>query len=191
VHVVFETHSLTEDNERGRATGWLEGRLSEHGRQLAEELGERRRSDALAAVFVSDLARAVETAEIAFSGTTTPLLKDWRLRECNYGDLNGMPTEQLVEERPLRLDTPYPGGESWREAVERHRWFFSDLLHRHDGDSVLVIGHVSTWWAFDHLVGGEPLGQLVASPHDWQEGWQYTLHEHFAKPAPASGSETP
>ena len=29
IEVVFETHALTEDNERGFATGWLPGRLSE------------------------------------------------------------------------------------------------------------------------------------------------------------------
>jgi len=39
VEVVYETHSLTEDVERGRATGWLPGRLPERGRALAAELG--------------------------------------------------------------------------------------------------------------------------------------------------------
>ena len=28
IELVFETHSITEDNELGRATGWLPGRLS-------------------------------------------------------------------------------------------------------------------------------------------------------------------
>jgi len=69
VELVYESHSLTEDNERGHATGWLDGRLSETGRLLAAELGERRRNDGIDAVFVSDLGRAVETAEIALGGT--------------------------------------------------------------------------------------------------------------------------
>jgi hypothetical protein len=43
IEVVFETHSITEDNEQGRATGWLPGRLSPRGRELARELGLRRR----------------------------------------------------------------------------------------------------------------------------------------------------
>jgi broad specificity phosphatase PhoE len=64
VEVVFETHSTTEDNEAGIATGWLPGRLSPAGRVRARELGERRRDDGIATVFVSDLGRAVETAEI-------------------------------------------------------------------------------------------------------------------------------
>lgn len=64
--VVFETHSTTEDNERGVATGWLPGKLSAAGRDQAGEMGERRRADRIAAVFTSDLARAVETVSIAF-----------------------------------------------------------------------------------------------------------------------------
>ena len=66
VEIVFETHSTTEDNEAGRATGWLGGRLSAAGRRQAAELGERRRDDGITAVFSSDLARARETVELAF-----------------------------------------------------------------------------------------------------------------------------
>src|SRR3989442_303641 len=90
VELIYETHSLTTDNEHGIATGWLPGRLSEQGRRLAKELGQRRRGEDIAAVFVSDLARAVETATIAFAGSDIPIHQDARLRECNYGDLNGM-----------------------------------------------------------------------------------------------------
>ncbi|MFS8580670.1 MAG: histidine phosphatase family protein, partial [Novibacillus thermophilus] len=68
---------------------WLPGRLSERGRAVAVELGERRRDDGLAAVFTSDLDRAVETARIAFVGTDIPVFQDKRLRECDYGELNG------------------------------------------------------------------------------------------------------
>ena len=43
VEIVFETHALSEDNERGRATGWLPGRLSAQGRENAADMGRRRR----------------------------------------------------------------------------------------------------------------------------------------------------
>ena len=91
IELVYETHSTTQDNEAGRATGWLPGRLSERGRREARELGRRRRADGIAAVFCSDLGRAVETATIAFGDTGIPVLHDWRLRECDYGARNGMP----------------------------------------------------------------------------------------------------
>jgi 2,3-bisphosphoglycerate-dependent phosphoglycerate mutase len=169
--VVFETHSTSEDNEAGTATGWLPGRLSATGREQARALGERRRTDGIDAVFCSDLRRAVETAEVAFGGSGIPVFLDWRLRECDYGELNGMPRPLLDEQRVRRVDDPWPGGESWRQAVERVTRGLSDLP---DG-RVLVIGHVATRWALDHLVHGRTLEELAAEEFAWQEGWEYEL----------------
>jgi hypothetical protein len=112
IELVFETHSLTEDNEAGRATGWLPGRLSAHGREQARQLGERRRGDGIAAVFSSDLARAAETAAIAFGQTRMLVLYDWRLRECDYGQRNGMPVAEVHRGQRGDLDLPYPGGKA-------------------------------------------------------------------------------
>jgi broad specificity phosphatase PhoE len=175
VEVVFETHSTSVDNERGIATGWLEGELSETGRAQARQLGERRRDDGLAVVFTSDLRRAAETAEIAFSGSSIPVVSDRRLRECNYGELNGMARAVLEAERPRRVDEPHPGGESWRQAVERVAGFLDELARTHDGQRVLVIGHVATRWALDHVVNGIPLEGLARAPFAWREGWEYEL----------------
>jgi 2,3-bisphosphoglycerate-dependent phosphoglycerate mutase len=175
VQIVFETHSTSEDNERGIATGWLGGKLSLTGQAQALQLGERRRYDNLAAVYSSDLNRAVETARIAFEGTAIPVSLDWRLRECNYGTLNGMSREQLDMERPRRLDQPFPEGESWREAVARVVSFLHEVAADSEGKRVLLIGHVATRWALDHYVLGVPLERLVAAPFQWREGWEYPL----------------
>jgi 2,3-bisphosphoglycerate-dependent phosphoglycerate mutase len=175
IEIVFETHSWSQDNDRGVATGWLPGRLSERGRHLAVELGERRRKDGLAAVFTSDLTRAVETASLAFAGTDIPVLHDWRLRECDYGDNNGMLAIQLHRSRSEHLDKPYPGGESWRQAVHRVGRFLGDLSLRWSDTRVLVIGHVATRWAFDHLINSVSLEELVDADFGWREGWEYRL----------------
>jgi 2,3-bisphosphoglycerate-dependent phosphoglycerate mutase len=177
VSVVFETHSTTADNERGVATGWLPGELSERGRQRAAQLGRRRRrrEDGLAAVFCSDLARAEQTARVAFAGSPVPVLLDWRLRECDYGRRNGMPAAELQAGRRDHLDVPYPDGESWRQAVARVGWFLGDLPRRWDGRRVLLIGHVATRWGLDHWLNGVPLEDLAAADFAWQEGWEYEL----------------
>src|SRR4249919_3931613 len=91
IEIVFETHSTTTDNERWIASGWLDGQLSLAGKRQAKELRERRGNEGLAAVFTSDLGRAVETAQLSFGGLGIPIFHDWRLRECDYGDLNGTP----------------------------------------------------------------------------------------------------
>jgi 2,3-bisphosphoglycerate-dependent phosphoglycerate mutase len=175
VSIVFETHSTSVDNEQGRATGWLPGELSETGRGQALALGRRRAGDRLAAVLCSDLARAAQTARIAFADRQVPVLHDWRLRECDYGSDNGMPAAQMHASRIGHLDTAYPHGESWRQAVDRVGWFVRDLPRRWDGRRVLVIGHVATRWGLDHWINGTSLADLVAAPFTWQEGWEYRL----------------
>ena len=175
VRIVFETHSLTVDNERGIATGWLGGALSARGRALATELGERRREDGIDTVFASDLARAVETAELAFGGTDLPVTLDWRLRELDYGDLNGASADAIAVERDRRVDVPFPGGESYHDAVGRVASFLDDVRAGRAGERILLIGHTATRWALDHLLDGLPLEQVVTAPFDWREGWEYVL----------------
>ena len=175
VEIVYETHSISVDNERGVATGWLDGELSERGRELAVELGRRRRADGIAAVFASDLGRAVETAEIAFGGSAIPIHLDARLRECDYGELNGAPVARIEAERARRIDVPYPGGQSYRDCVERMRSFLDDLRPAYDGQRVLLVGHSATCWALQHLFEGTPLEDLVDAPFEWQEGWEYVF----------------
>ena len=174
LQLVYETHSISEDNERGIATGWLPGRLSAQGRLLARQLGERRRDDGLACVFTSDLRRAVETAELAFDGSGIEIRQDDRLRECNYGELNGAPVERL-DPRVRFVDEPYPGGESYRDCVEKMRAFLEDVSAEFDGRRVVVIAHSAQRWALRHLLDGVPLEQLVDAPFEWQEGWEYRL----------------
>ncbi|HEX9269267.1 MAG TPA: histidine phosphatase family protein [Candidatus Limnocylindria bacterium] len=184
VEILFETHSLSTDNEQGIASGWLPGRLSEQGRRLAAELGARHRGDRLAAVFTSDLDRAVETAEIAFGGSGIAIRRDPRLRECDYGTLNGAPAAVIQAERPAHVDLPFPGGESYGQVVDRVRAFLDELLPPFQGATVLVIGHSATRWALDHLLRGADLAALVGAPFEWRAGWTYTLAARGDAPPP-------
>jgi broad specificity phosphatase PhoE len=175
IEIVFETHSVTEDNERGIATGWHHGRLSETGRLLARELGERRRTDGIDVAFTSDLRRAVETAEIAFGDTRIPILHDWRLRECDYGERNGAKRDELDRARREHLDRPYPAGESWRQAARRVQPFLDDLRLRWSSCRVLVIGHRATRCGLEHYLNGVPLEDLVEAEFAWQPGWEFLV----------------
>ena len=174
--LIYETHSITVDNERGIATGWLPGELSEEGKRNSLELGTRRRD--VDAVFSSDLRRAVQTVELA--GLTAPPrpiphFQDWRLRECDYGELNGAPVDSLGP-RKLRVDDPFPGGQSYRQVLELTRSFLEDLKSLYDGRVVLVVAHSANRWCLKHLLdGGTPLEELVDAPFEWQPGWEYDL----------------
>jgi len=154
------------------------------GRRQAEQLGLRRRDENIAAVFVSDLTRAVETAEIAFGGSGIPIYRDARLRECNYGALNGMPVSQLASERRRHIDQPYPDGQSYRQVVTQTRDFLAELAANWDRSTVVVIAHSANRWALDHLLTGAALEDLVGAPSGWQAGWRYAL------PTGWTGAET-
>lgn len=175
VRITFETHSTTTDNEAGLATGWLNGELSSAGRDQARLLGSRRRNDSVDAVFTSDLARAVETATLAFTSTTIPILHDWRLRECDYGEFNGSPRSQVIGPLHEYLNAPYPGGESWAQAIERVGRFLPDLPTRWADCHVVVIGHVATRWGLDHFINGRRLEDLATEEFLWREGWEYAI----------------
>jgi len=73
------------------------------------------------------------------------------------------------------IRTPYPGGESWEQAVRRIAGAVDDLPSRWDGARVLIIGHVATKWALDIRLRGASLDELAATGFEWQEGWEYTL----------------
>ncbi len=181
IEVAFETHSISEDNEAGIASGWADSRLSVRGRELARQLGQRRRSDRITAVFASDLRRAAESAHIAFAETGIPVFLDWRLRECDFGERNAGPADGHLRDRHEFLDVPYPGGESWREAMGRVTRFLEDLPTRWDGTRVLIIGHVATRWALDRHLAGKRLEDLINDEFDWREGWEYTLDTPLAR----------
>jgi broad specificity phosphatase PhoE len=178
IEIVFETHALSEDNERGIATGWLPGRLSERGRANAAETGRRRRDDGIAAVFTSDLRRAAQTAQIAFGDTDVPILYDWRLRECDLGTRNGSPAADVLLDRSDFCDRPYPGGESHGQAIARVAGFLADLPTRWARRRVMLIGHLATYRGLEHVINGRTVRDLVEAEFEWRaEGWQYRLDD--------------
>jgi broad specificity phosphatase PhoE len=174
VEIILEGHATTVDNERRIATGWLDGELSELGKRQAKELGERQSNADV--VFASDLGRAVETADIAFAGTGIPVRFDARLRECNYGELNGASRDQVDAVRSDHVDEPFPDGESYRQCVVRMRELLDELARDFDGKRVLLIGHGATFYALEHLMKGMPLEELISSGlRAWEPGRRYVL----------------
>ncbi len=176
LRIVFETHSTTVDNERERATGWLPGELSETGRRQATELGERIRDRAPDAVIASDLERARQTVELACADLEPPIFYDWRLRECDYGLLNGAAKEQVHGPDIDRfLRNPYPGGESWLGALGRVDRSLDDLRQLWPGGRIVIVGHIATRWALQRRTESLTLEELAGQPAEWRPGWEFRL----------------
>lgn len=183
LELVYETHSITTDNEAGIATGWNPGELSPRGRELAVVLGERHRDDGIEAVYVSDLQRAVDTARIAFGDGAIPVIEEPRLRECNYGEQNGIGNALHGPLRPTHIDVPWPGGESYRDVVARTAALLEEHVERHDGGRILWVSHSACKFALDHLLLGRDLADVVDAGMEWQPGWEFRVPTGWKAPA--------
>lgn len=139
-------------------------------------MGRRYAGRHIDAVYCSDLRRARDTAAIAFERGGLVLV-DERLRELDYGEWTGRPRAEVAAERIRRIADPFPGGESVAQAAERIRAFLRDLLARHEGETILVIGHSATHFGLEHWLNGTPLDQIVAAPWTFGTGRSYALTE--------------
>jgi broad specificity phosphatase PhoE len=126
--------------------------LSERGRGQAAALGAALAEEPPDVVWVSPYARAQQTAAVALSaaGLRVPVVVDERLREREFGALDGL-TRRGIEvhwpqeaERRKAVGKFYhrpPGGESWTDALLRVRSVLGDLRQDCSGRRVVVIAH--------------------------------------------------
>ncbi len=171
--IIFEAHATTFDNEAHLSSGHNDVGLSPLGEKQAGELGQRYEGENFDAIFCSDLQRSFKTAEIAF-GNKFPIIKDKRLRECDYGDLTRHPSDEV---EPLKVDhisVPFPNGESYEDCMKRMKEFLDELKENYDGKKVMIIGHRATQYGLEHWINGKSLEELVTTPFKWQPGWSYT-----------------
>lgn len=117
--IYFIRHGETEWTLSGQHTGTTDIALTENGRHQAELIGERLRGHAFEKIFISPLKRAQQTCEL--SGLYRHAEIDPDLAEWNYGDYEGLKTEEIWKKDPhwnifLR---GAPNGESTEDIAVR------------------------------------------------------------------------
>ena len=177
ITIIFESHGTTFDNENHLSSCWFDVELSGLGKKQSVELGERYKNENFDAIFCSDMQRSYKTAEIAFVGRNFTIIRDARLRECNYGDLTRHPSEEVEPAKMEHITEPFPNGESYEQAAERMRNFLVDLLKNYDGKKIMIIGHRATQYGLEHWIKKVPLKEVVTAPWEWQPGWTYRFEE--------------
>ena len=176
--LTYFVHGTTTDNENGISTGWNPGELSELGKQQSQELKSLIAGKKFDAVFVSDLQRAIESARFVFGNI---FQTDPRLRECNYGDLNGA-LETIVEQLyDKNIETPFPNGESLKDVEKRVRNFCDELFKRHHHQHIAIVAHKAPQLALEVITKNKTWIEAIRddwrrkTPKAWQPGWEYRI----------------
>ncbi|MEK7553833.1 MAG: histidine phosphatase family protein [Patescibacteria group bacterium] len=179
IKIIYFVHGTTTDNEKEISSGWSDVELSELGIKQSIDLKEQTKDKKFDVVFCSDLQRAVKSAKLAWDGIY-PIIPDQRLRECNYGKLNGASSaivEPMQEEECIT--NRFPEGESYEDVKARIADFLEFLKKNYDGKSVAIVAHKAPQLSLDVLLTGKTWKQAFAEDwrktKAWKPGWEYIL----------------
>lgn len=177
IKIIYFVHGTTTDNAAKLCSGWKEAKLNDLGREQAYDLGNtiRNKGIKLDYLFTSDLLRAVESSKIAFPEYEG--IRDNRLRECNYGDLDGKSKSLVIYEE--HIDNPFCNGESLKDVEKRVRDFINYLKENFDGKTIGIVAHRAPQLAFEVIT--KNISWEDANSNDWrkkglwQPGWEYVI----------------
>ena len=158
-------------------SGWKEAMLNELGKEQAQNLGNviKEKQIKFDAIFTSDLKRAITSANIAFPEYEK--ITDNRLRECNYGDLDGMHKSLVIYEE--HINEQFPNGESLKDVEKRMREFTRFLKENYKGKTIGIVAHRAPQLALEvitkNITWEEANQNDWRKTGNWQPGWEYII----------------
>jgi 2,3-bisphosphoglycerate-dependent phosphoglycerate mutase len=147
--LIVVRHGETSWNREKRMQGTTDTQLSDIGRAQAQALGRRLREHKFAALYSSDLSRALHTARAIAEHTGRKVVTDARLRERCFGIFEGLTAAEIIARYPdehslfASQDPDYevPGGECARRFTGRCLGCLGEIADRHPGMEVVVVSH--------------------------------------------------
>ena len=143
-------HGETDWNRDRRFQGHADPPLNETGREQAHALAAELTSEGIELVYTSDLARAVETAEIVAArlGADVRSMRD--LRVIDVGEWQGLTWQEIEERYPDGARSwrargyGWETGETYEELGDRVVAALRRIASDHPEERVLVVGHGGT-----------------------------------------------
>lgn len=144
-------HGETIWNAAGKLQGTTDVELNEEGRRLAGELGVSLEEIPFDRIYSSPLIRAYETACLIRGHRNIPIIRDERLREISFGDMEGIHySEWMQEDSPYRTFFSDPGrylppvhGETLAEVCVRTKSFLEEVVEPvyAETDRIMIVAH--------------------------------------------------
>lgn len=167
-------HGQTAWNAEMRIQGQLDIALDDTGRWQAGQLAQALSDEPLAAVYSSDLLRALDTARPLAAATGAPLTTDILLRERGFGvfegqlhaDLDRLWPEQAASWRRRDVGSDLGGGETLQAFYARCVPAVCALAAAHPGQAIAIVAHGGV---LDCLYRAA-VGVDLAAPRSWQLG---------------------
>lgn len=169
----FVRHGATAWNAERRIQGQLDEPLSAAGHAQAHAVANWLAKQPFAAVYTSDLSRALHTAEAAAHLLRLPVRRHSGLRERHYGAFQTLTYDEMRERYPREyarflareVDYALPGGgESLRRFSLRVTQCVDEIVAAHAGGQVLVVTHGGVLDILHRRASGKPL----SSPRDFE-----------------------
>jgi alpha-ribazole phosphatase len=165
LHLYLVRHGQTDWNAQQRYQGHSDLPLNQTGSQQARQLAERLQAQTFDIVLSSDLQRALQTAEILIGSRQIKLQPDPRLREMNFGMLEGHTFDQARERWPEIItkwladyNQPPEGGERIDEFELRVSRFYTELRQSYAEKTVLIVAHGGSLREIIRRLLGTPSG---------------------------------
>jgi broad specificity phosphatase PhoE len=178
INITYFVNGTTTDDLKSISSGWSDVDLADIGVKQNEELREQIKDKKYDVVFCSDLKRSYKTAELVFKGKC-PLIKDRRLRECNYGKYNATSSLNIETQKLDAVNNKFPDGESYEGVKMRIAEFIAFLKTNYDGKNVAIVAHKAPQLCLDVLLKNKTWEQAFADDwrkkKAWQPGWDYLV----------------
>lgn len=176
MEVYIIRHGETIWNAEGKLQGTADIELNEKGRELAGKLGEELENVPFDKIYSSPLIRAYETACLIRGHRNIPIIRDDRLHEICFGEMEGIHyKEWLNETSPYRYFFTEPAkyhapekGESFEEVCARTKAFLEELVEPsfNENERIMIVAHGAlNKGLMCHIEGND-----IA--HYWGEGLQ-------------------
>ena len=167
-------HGQTAWNAEMRIQGQLDITLNDTGRGQAARLGQALAGEDLAAVYSSDLQRALATAQAVVAATGAPLHTDRLLRERGFGRFEGHLYAEIARDWPDEAERWHRreagfgpgGGEVLQSFYERCVDTVCALAAPHAGQTIAIVAHGGV---LDCLYRAA-VGVALDAPRSWQLG---------------------